>query len=464
MAKKHTEIIIRRDGRIVRKCGSSKLYVDFIYFGKRIERSTGLDDTPENREKARLWLDRVMLDMKTGFFKFSKAFPGASEKEKAHFARLEGWAYKPEPQNVKFGEFLEEWIKSYLAEMSHSTQIDYNSSINPWIRPFFAELTFYQINSNVVNQFIRGLVHQQTEEEKRGGIPPKPFSKKRVKNILSHLSRIWGKACADNRWDLPSPFPPPEKRSPKSKQGERPINQVMTIEITDQDLRHGNQRELEADRLPLRFEEWVMVYEHLNPWCRPIAELMLLTGMIPSEVAGICNGHVAKGYIHVRQVVSRGILYDSPKTPYRDRNIRITQHIKYILDVIMSRSASVGPFIITRESGGHFYHGYFWRKWSRAVRAAGIGYRVPYCLRHSFAAWSLCIGIDLNRLVNLLGHSTKEMVFEVYGKYTEGLEEDKGKILEFFGKDFLSSTSNMQKTPAFAKEIAKGRGVSLAST
>ena len=464
MAKKCENNATHNGGRIVRKYGSSKLYVDFFYFGQRIERSTGRSDTPQNREDVRLWLDRVMLDIKCSSFNFAKAFPGASDQEKAHFATLEGWAYKPDAQRVLFGDFLEEWIKSELAEMSHSTKIDYYSSINPWIRPFFGKLTFYQINSNVVNQFVRGLTHKQTEAEKSEGQLPKPFSKKRVKNILSHLTRIWAKACADNRWDLPSPFPPPEKRSAKSKQGERPVNQVTSIQVTEQNLRHGNQRELDADRLPLRFNEWEAVYQQLDPWCRPIAELMLLTGMIPSEIAGISRGHVANGYIYVRQVVSRGMLCDNPKTAYRSRDIRITERIASVLEEIISRSDEKSPFIITRKSGGHFHHSYFWKKWSNAIRAAGIDYRVPYCLRHTFTAWSLCVGVDLNRLVNLLGHATKEMIFVVYGKYTEGLEEDKNSILGFFGKDFLIRGQKRQKTPAFAKENAKGRGNLIAST
>ena len=463
MAKKSTCLTIRKEGRVVRKTGSRKLYVDFCYFGRRVERSTGLEDTPENREKAQLWLDRVMVDIRSGSFIFAKAFPGASEEEKAFFAQLEGWAYRPEPQSVLFATYLDEWIKSELAEMSHTTKIDYYSSINPWIRPFFGKLTFYQINSNAVNQFVKGLTHKQSEEEKREGKPPKPFSKKRVKNILSHLTRIWEKACADNRWELRSPFPPPEKRSGKSKQGERPVNQVTSIEVTGQNLRHGYQRELDANRLPLRFYEWEAAYNQLDPWCQPIAELMLLTGMIPSELAGISHGHVAKGYIHIRQVVSRGMLYERTKTDYRERDVRITHHIEYLLDIIMKRHNGIGPFLIMRENEGHFHHGYFWSKWSKAVRASGIDYRVPYCLRHTFTAWCLCAGVDLNRLVNLLGHATKEMVFEVYGKYTEGLEEDKEKILEFFGEDFFSP-GKKQKKLAIAKEIAKVRSFYLASS
>ena len=48
----------KRKGKITKKAGSRKLYVDFYYHGIRIVKSTGLDETPKNREKIRDWLDR----------------------------------------------------------------------------------------------------------------------------------------------------------------------------------------------------------------------------------------------------------------------------------------------------------------------------------------------------------------------------------------------------------------------
>ena len=54
--------------------------------------------------------------------------------------------------------------------------------------------------------------------------------------------------------------------------------------------------------------------------------------------------------------------------------------------------------------------------------------------------------------------SLRDGVFEVYGEYTEGLEEAKAKILAFCGEDFLSPGFKTEKPPAFAKEIAKTGG------
>jgi len=36
-----------------------------------------------------------------------------------------------------------------------------------------------------------------------------------------------------------------------------------------------------------------------------------------------------------------------------------------------------------------------------------------------------------------MGHGSKEMIYEVYGNYVEGLEKDAGKILDYFGNDFI---------------------------
>jgi integrase len=71
------------------------------------------------------------------------------------------------------------------------------------------------------------------------------------------------------------------------------------------------------------------------------------------------------------------------------------------------------------------------------LKKAEVEYRVPYSTRHSFCAWSLTIGMDpTNKLVRLMGHGSKKMVYEVYGNYVEGLETDASRIAGYFGNDF----------------------------
>ena len=79
---------------VLNKPGSKKLYTDFRYHGQRIVKSSGLDDTLENRQTLYEWVDRQKEKIANGTFVFAEAFPGASIKEKAFHAKLEGWDCK----------------------------------------------------------------------------------------------------------------------------------------------------------------------------------------------------------------------------------------------------------------------------------------------------------------------------------------------------------------------------------
>lgn len=156
------------------------------------------------------------------------------------------------------------------------------------------------------------------------------------------------------------------------------------------------------------------------------------------EVGGITTLHIKDGYLYVRRSISRGVEKKAGKTKFRRREIKITAAIQRVLDVFLARSVG-SRRLVTLKGGKPFTPSEFYKAWVKAGKASQLPHRVPYCLRHTFAAWALAIGIDLNRLVGLMGHGSKQMVFEVYGKYVEGLEEDRPKILIYYGADFVAA-------------------------
>lgn len=76
------------------------------------------------------------------------------------------------------------------------------------------------------------------------------------------------------------------------------------------------------------------------------------------------------------------------------------------------------------------------RYWQPAFEKAGLPYRRPYAMRHTFAAWCLVLGIHMNRLVARMGHASKKMVYEVHWQYVEGVGRDAEAIRQYFGEDF----------------------------
>jgi integrase len=138
----------KKQGCILRKAGSRKLYILFYYFNKRVEKSTGLNDTKKNREKVRLWLDRIIDRRDAGKLIFADAFPGSSDNEKAYFAKLEGWQYAPEPRDILFSSYVQEWFQNVWSHYQAGTKKDdYKLIINSWLLPHFHDMTFFQISS-----------------------------------------------------------------------------------------------------------------------------------------------------------------------------------------------------------------------------------------------------------------------------------------------------------------------------
>ena len=57
-----------------------------------------------------------------------------------------------------------------------------------------------------------------------------------------------------------------------------------------------------------------------------------------------------------------------------------------------------------------------------------------------------------------MGHASKQMVYEVYGNYVEGLEEDAEAIYHYYGEDFI--TPRKKENPArFRYSTGHSRGV-----
>jgi len=281
------------------------------------------------------------------------------------------------------------------------------------------EMTFYQISGVEIQRFITSL--KWRKGPKKGQL----LFKARAKNVLIPLRTIWNDACDENCWTMHNPFNNLKKHLPKAP---------------------AKRRE------GFRFDKWMEFLKHVDPRYQPIVELMILTGMINSEMAGLRRSGIRPDYILVQHTIVRGVEHDTPKSLYRIRKIPITQAIRTRLDVILERST--GEMLVTTKTGTMFRPANFRKDiWEKAGKASGITDKIPYSLRHSFAAWALTLRIDPNRLVRLMGHGSKKMIYEVYGDYIEGLEEDFWDILEYYGRDFAEPKKKQSVTIGYGQTI-----------
>ena len=69
----------------------------------------------------------------------------------------------------------------------------------------------------------------------------------------------------------------------------------------------------------------------------------------------------------------------------------------------------------------------FRRYWVKVLECAGVKYRNPHQMRHTFISYMLMVGNRPEVLYKVVGHQNTEMIYRVYGKFIKG--EKTGKQL-----------------------------------
>lgn len=395
-------------GSIVRMKRSKALYIDMYYQERRIRMSTGLADTVENREKLTKFLNKVGEKVQHRTFCFAEAFPAADSKLKRHFTEKEQREYHPEPEHVLFGDYARKWMETMLPKYSYSTKIDYEQVLNYWLIPKLKQVPF----SHITGPYLRNML--ESFKQKEGKNKGKPLSAHRKRNILTPLKKIWEEARAEYQW----------------------VKLIEPFTVAKEAILLQENQEEKPGREIFLFAEWRKFLARMEPFYLPLTEIQILTGLIASELLGLRKEDVTENYLNVRSTISRGVEKEGGKTQYRKREIPMTAAMKRCLDAAMA--VSPNEYVFSLPSGKRVSFSTFRKAWDRALRAAKLTNKTPYSTRHSLVQWSLVAGMTPVRLVEIMGHRDKQMIFGVYGRYRHGLVEESRDIIEYLGWDYLA--------------------------
>lgn len=148
------------------------------------------------------------------------------------------------------------------------------------------------------------------------------------------------------------------------------------------------------------------------------------TGLRPEEWIALERGDVDREarVVHVRRRFSGGELKQGGKTSGSVRTVPLRQRVldeleahrkRLLADALRTgnRSQVDSPRLFPAPRGGYidlerFRH----REWTPALRAAGLGPRGPYTMRHSFATWAIeSDEVPLPYLATIMGTSVREL-------------------------------------------------------
>jgi integrase len=173
----------------------------------------------------------------------------------------------------------------------------------------------------------------------------------------------------------------------------------------------------EATRIIAGFQE------NYPAWV-PFTKFLFLSGCRMSEAIGLLWKHVdfGRGEICICESLPLLINGNGHERARKDtktgsvRFLKINAELTGLLELIKPASAKPDELIFKNPTQtNHIDSHNFRNRWIKVLEQAGIPYRRPHIIRHSFASHAIDQGIPLTGVAYLLGHSDTRMVSQVYG-------------------------------------------------
>jgi integrase len=195
----------------------------------------------------------------------------------------------------------------------------------------------------------------------------------------------------------------------------------------------ANREGTPTERLdPFKAEE----VRHLLATCQthfpvdcPLVLTLARTGIRIGEAAGEAweDVDLSRGFLWVRRGYSKGRM-STPKTG-KGRCVDMSRQLQKVLAEYREvrtleatvQGKTLNPWVFGGPDGKPMdYERWTWNVWRRLLALAGLRYRGPHQLRHSFASLLLMQGESPAYVSKQLGHASIKMTVDVYGHFIPG--------------------------------------------
>jgi integrase len=216
-------------------------------------------------------------------------------------------------------------------------------------------------------------------------------------------------------------------------------------------------REPRADVDPFSPEEVAAFLAACPAYWRPYFTVAFWTGVRPGELAALKWGDVdlSRGSLRIRAGRYRGH-EGSPKTESSVRDIDLLVPVVEVLQTQRATQAAARlaagqglpdpgrDYVFTMPSGRCVDPNRLREHvWNRTIARAGVRRRTMYQTRHTFASNALAAGEAPSWVAAMLGHTTPEMLFQVYARFIPNRTRRDGSALA--GR--MMSKSQGSRTP-----------------
>jgi len=372
----------------VRAASATSILIDFRYAGVRCREKIALAPTPANLKWAARKKAAIEHEIALGTFDYAAHFPQSHKaKELAH--------NKSSLYTVR--EILGAWLDRAEPSIQPETFADYSEYVRRTWMPHFGDLPVDQLTLAAVQTWIAG----------------QSVSRKRILNLLTPLRQAVRQAVEDRILDT-DPLAGLKIQRPDG----------ITTDIVDPFT--PNEVEAVTGKLP------DVVGNLVTFWA--------WTGMREGELLALTWADVdmERGTVHVGKAIRNGRT-KAPKTRQGVRTVRLLQPASEALRRQMSHTRLMGKAVFLnpqkRPRAGSRWAtpepGPWTEKalrlvWEAACKEAGVRYRPPRQLRHTFASWTLSAGESPIWVAKMMGHADPSITQRVYARFIADVFPDAG--------------------------------------
>jgi integrase len=258
------------------------VYVDFMYLGERVRESSGLRWNEKNARLVREQLDRIMMNIRAGTFRFHETFPASKRRDYFQKQEMLLYGFKKKPEDVRIKEVALQWydLRRESQRITGRTLLGYKHCLDAYLTPVFGDMTLGQLNSTVFEKFI-------SWARKRKLTKKKSVCNKTINKFFIPLKMMCKHAAIEHGWaGTFDPF-------------------------------FGFKKLLESDAsekiLPFSLKEQKQVNEALPEHWKPYFDFAFCSGLRPGEQIALKADDIdwQNGILHVRRAITIGRRWQS---------------------------------------------------------------------------------------------------------------------------------------------------------
>lgn len=366
---------------------TGRLYFDFRYRNMRCREQTDLKDTPANRKKMQVALERIQASILLGQFNYREMFPNSAMLKKID--ATEKALRSTQEQVPTLDDFTELWLNECKVQWRKGHSDSVFHIVSNRIVPFFKGVQVDRITKQQVLAFRSAVC----DVKKKNGDSLSPSTVNRHMKILRAILLE-----AADRYGFTSPY-----------------GNLKPLKVPKTDIK------------PFTLDEIALLLDNCREDFYEYFLIRVFTGMRTGEVDGLKWKYVdfENRRILIRETIVKGEV-SYTKNDFSQREIQMSQAVYEAFVAMKARTGSY-EYVFVNNNGKPLKHDNVTKRvWYPLLKLVGLEKRNPYQLRHTAATLWLGAGENVEWIANQMGHSNTEMLFRVYSRYVPNLTRRDG--------------------------------------